>query len=125
MNKVVKSLMTVAVFAAVCISNGYAQDTPTTGKTIAPVSPLLPVQYYNAIAGYQIQGYAVLAMPGGSRFYNTALGNNALVSITEGQSNTASGAGALQDNTSGGGNTATGVDALSNETCLLYTSRCV
>ena len=47
---------------------------------------------------------------------NTALGCNALLSITSGVSNTATGVCALRSNTSGGENTATGACALRNNT---------
>ncbi|MHA8067397.1 hypothetical protein V7S76_12055, partial [Aquirufa sp. ROCK2-A2] len=49
---------------------------------------------------------------GGNRYFNTALGNSALLSNTTGDYNTASGHSSLASNTTGGNNTAIGYYAL-------------
>src|SRR5262245_4623502 len=54
-------------------------------------------------------------IPGGGTF-NTAIGQGALSSNTNGFENTATGSGALSTNTSGDRNTATGVLALADNT---------
>ena len=60
-------------------------------------------------------GQAVTPAPdGGYPGFNTAEGDNALLSLTTGTSDTAIGAQALQNNTTGSLNTATGVNALLN-----------
>jgi hypothetical protein len=56
------------------------------------------------------------APDGGYPNGNTAEGDNALFSLTTGDSNTAIGASALQSNTSGNYNTASGVQALFQNT---------
>lgn len=69
------------------------------------------------------EGYPFLHNDGGASMSNTALGKNALVSLTPGvpdasaaRGNTALGSSALRNNTAGSGNTAAGVAALYSNT---------
>jgi len=76
-------------------------------------SPLILIALLLACLPLSPRARAVVPAPdGGYPGSNTAEGDNALLSLTIGNSNTANGANALLSNTTGSANTATGSDAL-------------
>lgn len=120
-------------------SNGTLTISPTTGAVVASLAlghanTWSALQTFGASANvssgqtYQLNGVNMVSAQTslfnyyfgnsgnitGTGQYNTAIGNNALVAVTNGTANMAIGLGALASNTSGGYNVAIGVNVISN-----------
>ena len=83
----------------------------------------LPLLIAFAVAWFALSPTVQAVTPapdGGYPNFNTAEGEDALLSLTTGLSNTAIGWRALYSNTSGGWNTATGLEALNHNTTGIY-----
>jgi trimeric autotransporter adhesin len=104
----IAAILTVACLASATSASAASSETPTDPTSLVNSS----VSLISDPAGNTAGGTDALYHNTGP--YNTAFGQGALFSNTQGSANTASGLNALISNTSGDNNTANGFGALAN-----------